>query len=226
MSNSLVLKNARTTFQRLSDAKFFHGWVNQISPQTVSVYSCSDTRFECGDQFSFQVFGAGMDAHFQATLVNIQNADLGKLFSNKRSGCYPAELSSHISGPITFRDSREQPRFFVRDIGARFSDSTSELCPVLDIGPLGLSVVTDREFRKGDEISLSIHSPIHTLNCIATVRNIIAYDFQRVGFEIVTMDRIDAKKWARIYASVLESNKVPGIMGQDPDLNRAPNRAA
>ena len=81
MGNLLALNKSRAMMQRRSDAKFFTGWVKQISSDVATVYTCTDVKIQVGDEFSFQVFGNGKRALFQGKATVVRGVDPGPLFS-------------------------------------------------------------------------------------------------------------------------------------------------
>ncbi len=228
MPDLFSLNNARTTFQRVLDAKFFNGWVKHITPRTITVYTCTDSRMEPGDTFSFQVYGNGNDAFLRATITEVHGVDPGPLFSKKRFSGYSVEMTCEIRGGMTFQESRGQPRFFVSGFVAEVCE---ELCTVIDIGPAGFSVVSERAFAKGELLTITVKTLTHVAQCGVEVRNCITYPldkhYHRIGVQIVSMGRIDAQKWKELYATTLEGSRMGGqVAAVDNDLNWRSKRPA
>src|SRR5579862_6827243 len=208
MSDLVALNNARTTFQRISDAKFFTGWVKQITPWTIVAYTCTDSKIENGDTFAFQVFGNGKDAFFRAVVSEQHSVDPGPLFSKKRLNGYSVELTCDVEGDMRFQDSRGQPRFFVSGFVAEVGGDQST---VIDIGPQGFSMVGDNEYAKGDRLTVIIKAAAHCVECEVEVRNCIRYplhkDYHRTGVQIMSTSRIDSLKWKELYSTILDASR-------------------
>jgi hypothetical protein len=137
---------------------------------------------------------------------------------------------------MRFEESRNQPRFFVTGITASLAvdgKPIGDIVPVVDIGPLGLSLVTDQRLKKGETVTVTVSSEGHSVRCEAEVRNSVTYshgqEYQRVGLLLLAMERIDAVRWKQIYSSVLESSKmaVSGTLTEkDAGLNQRLKRAS
>ncbi|HVT13000.1 MAG TPA: PilZ domain-containing protein [Fimbriimonadaceae bacterium] len=228
------MNNARTTFQRVSDAKFFSGWVKAITPDSITILVHSVSIITPGDEFAFQVYGNGHDAFFRATTCIVKGTELSPLFAAKRTSATPLEVSCLINGKMTFEEARGRPRFFVTGITAEVNPDGAEECPrdvVVDIGPVGLSVVTNNRLRKNDVANLRIYVKDLTIECSAEVRNCIQYtvdgEYHRIGFQIKGMARIDARRWRDLYAEILDASKMPwNVSTMDNHLNRRMKRSA
>jgi hypothetical protein len=214
----VALNRARTTFQRVSDGKFFNGWIKQITLDTVVAHTCTSARIEPGQEFSFQVYGNRMDAFFYATVTALHGAEQGPVFSSDRSGGASAiELSCRVSTEMAFKESSGQPRFCVEGACADLvteSGHLAESAIIIDIGPGGFAAMTDHEFQKGDRVSASVFARGHLVKCQAEVRNCVGNtlnpEFQRTGLQITRMDRVDALRWKQIYVAILDENKMHG----------------
>ena len=212
----VVLNRARTTFQRVSDAKFFNGWVKHITPDTLIAHTCTNCQLDPGDEFSFQVYGNKKDAFFHATLVSLAGAEQGPSYGSSMNA---VELSCNITTEMAFKDGQGQPRFCVEGMSADiFGDEERESLSsvIIDIGPGGFAAVTGRHFRKGDQVRVSLYANGQLVQCTAEIRNCIVNglnpEFQRTGMQIKRMDRIDALRWKQLYMGILDSNKMHGAM--------------
>ncbi len=210
----VVLNRARTTFQRVSDAKFFNGWVKHITPDVIVAHTCTNAVLEPGDKFSFQVYGNKKDAFFHATLTAIHGAEQGPFYG---SNATTVELGCNITTEMHFKEAQGQPRFCVDGMSADVvldENSSTINAPVIDIGPGGFAAVTGRHFKKGDLVNVSLYANGQLVQCFAEVRNCIvnglAPDYQRTGMQIKRMDRVDALRWKQLYLGILEGNKMQG----------------
>jgi hypothetical protein len=216
----VALNRARTTFQRVSDAKFFNGWVKHITLDSVVAHTCTSMQMQLGEEFSFQVYGNRKDAFFHAILTTLHRADEGPVFSLDRlGGATPVELGCQLATEMTLKDSSGQPRFCVEGACADIKSESGhqvENAIIIDIGPAGFAAITDRKLRKGDRVTVSLFARGQMVRCQAEVRNCVVNtvnaDFQRTGLLITRMERVDALRWKQIYVAILDENKMHGSM--------------
>ncbi|MFI5385426.1 MAG: hypothetical protein ACHQ50_04815 [Fimbriimonadales bacterium] len=189
--NMVALNRVRTMFQRVSDARFFNGWVVRIMPDSVVAHTQTNCDLKPGDAFSFQVFGNKQDAFFLASLISVQRAELGYAVAGGRSpDRHGLELVCQVTTKVRLKDCKEQPRFFVDGVIADITcaDGTrSEGATVIDVGAGGFAAVTGRTMAKGDRVEISLYGNGLFIQCVAEVRNSIvcgaSSDFQRTGFQ-------------------------------------------
>jgi len=218
MPEQPALNNARTSFQRLTDARFFHGWVKKISPRLITVHVLTDVPFAAGEDLAFQVFGSDYDAFLEAEIAHITAADLDLPFHKKPKEGTWVEIECRITTDVSLKATTALPRFLVAGFVAHVPASEfnqSATATILDIGPQGFSFVSDGPYRKGEKIEVTIRARGQTMKCEVEVRNCNQYgpssDQYRVGLQITGMSRIDACNWQDVYASILEVNRVPGL---------------
>jgi hypothetical protein len=216
--NIVVLNRARTTFQRISDAKFFNGWIRNVTLDVVVAHTCTSCRLEPGDQFSFQVYGNKKDAFFHARLVTLHGSEQTPIFNADRgSGLHTLDLGCHITTEMTLKDSHGQPRFFVEGVSADIMGSDgfdAQGAVVIDIGPGGLAAIVPRGFKKGDVVQVTLRSNGQIVLFEAEVRNCVVNalcnEFQRVGLQIHRMERVDGLRWKQLYTALLDGNRMQG----------------
>lgn len=234
MSSLLALNNARTTFQRVADAKFFSGWVKHISPQEITFLVHTACIVAPGDEFAFQVYGNGHDAFFRGKAVSVVGAEPGPLFAMNRASATSLEVTCDILGSMAFRDARGHPRFHVTGVTAQINPRSVEDCPrdlVIDVGPVGFSILTMQRLKKSQKVDLLIYANEHTIECRAEVRNCITYslnnEYQRMGMQIEGMTRIDARRWKELYSEILQASKITWFVStMDNNLNQRSKRSA
>jgi|GEM_PF-4731302 len=211
----IALNRARTTFQRIADAKFFNGWVKGITPDAIVVLASLAATFETGQDFSFQVYGNKKNAHFRARLVSIRAVTTAlAVLDNSDHHTALLELECHVNSKIRFTDSTEQPRFNVEGVMAditRTDGARNTEAAVVDVGPGGLAALTDTSLAKGDQVTVTLSGHGELLEFAAEVRNcsLIGKDSgrQRTGMQIKQIDRLNAARWKQFYAEVVELNR-------------------
>lgn len=234
MSSLLALNNARTTLQRVSDAKFFSGWVKRISPQEITFLVHTACLIAPGDEFAFQVYGNGHDAFFRGKAVSVVGAEPGPLFAMNRASATSLEVNCDILGSMALRDARGHPRFHVSGVTAQINPGSSEDGQrdiIIDIGPVGFSILTAQKLKKSQKVDLFIYTKDQTIECRAEVRNCITYslnnEYQRVGMQIEGMTRIDARRWKELYSEILQASKITWFVStMDNSLNQRSRRSA
>jgi hypothetical protein len=208
------LNRGRTTFQRIADARFFNGWVKVITAEVVVAHTCTSCTLNPGDEFAFQVYGNKKDVFFHAKLKAFQRADIGPFAADCVGSTVGLNLGCQILTPMTFREGVSQPRFCVEGVTADIvanEDRVTEGAVVIDIGPGGFAALTVAHLRKGDLVNVNLSAFGQTVLCQAevrnTTRNALDARYQRTGFQILTMERVDRLRWKQVYSLVLEANK-------------------
>jgi hypothetical protein len=210
----VALNSARTTFQRVSDGKFFNGWIKSIDPDKLVAHTCTSAALAHGDEFAFQVYGYRKDAFFHAILNSLHTPAHPSSFSTDRAGTAIAvELSCDLTTVMKLKEGQQPPRFCVEDVIADVALDDArrvQSATVVDIGPGGFAVITDRCFKKGDIVEVILYANGLNIQCEAEVRNcavnVLNTEYQRTGLQIRTISRIDATRWTQLYRTIVESN--------------------
>jgi hypothetical protein len=182
---SLVRTRAR--FQRLSDAKFFAGWIKEFTSEHVFVH-CSDApTVEKGQRFLFQVHGAQESAMFEAVLQDARTHD----------------LQMEVVGAIRFLPPNEDMRVFVDGISARMKSKTIDIeALVMDVSSRGVGLLLQSKLERNQDVELTIHSPQGAVTCQARVKycrpDTKRPDLYRAGVMLHDLSRIDQARWNRL----------------------------
>jgi hypothetical protein len=211
-TNLSVFENTRTTFQRLSDAKIFHGWIYQLNSAGVLVrLSAGSAQLNQDEECYFQVFGPQRNALFRAKLIEIEDGDDTLL--------QPGVLSIHgtgklyrfnYSGQVKMIETQDSARFVNQCMNAAIScvdfENMDEPCPVIDVSTTGFSIMTSQAIERGREVRATIYTPLGRVDCKAAVRNCRPHPEVpggfRIGFEITSMERIDEKRWQAVFRRI------------------------
>jgi hypothetical protein len=211
----VLLNRARTTFQRVTDGKFFNGWVKHVTPELIVVHTFTSCELRPGDEFAFQVYGNNKDAFFSARLKAYQGAELGPFATPDRCGHAAAlNLGCEIISAMVFKDCVTQPRFCVQGMTVDLSMDGEVITRggmVIDIGPSGFAALSETPLRKGDIVDAKLHAFEQQVCCRAEVRNCVKNalnpNYRRIGMLILDMERVDGLRWKQVYMTVLEQNK-------------------
>jgi len=177
----------RTRLQRLSDAKFFSGWVTDLDETEVRVRLNVAGECEPGDQFLVEIFGNEVNASFKA--------GLSVSFDNQ------AYLT--ILSPIQHRAATESARLSVSDMFGNVVNEDSEVdVRVVDISRHGMGMIVRIPLTKGSQLKYKVISPVGELHGQGQVRycrlDPSGNGLYRVGVRILELSRVDQAKWTRL----------------------------
>lgn len=198
----------RARFQRLSDNKFFVGWVQSFYGNLIVVRGSTDSILSPGESFYFEVHGLNAMATFTAKLSSfdeldvLKNANFQFVQGADTQVISVAELDFEfeITSQVRYARPVEEFRLMVNKMTAQFtSEGKVHDVTVTDISPNGLGLVSDAEFPMGSKGEVTIFSEYGVIRCMVEVRysmrdsrSLTAY---RNGVHIVEMARIDTAKW-------------------------------
>lgn len=198
----------RTRFQRLSDCRFFTGWVQEVYGDRLQVRSYPETMLVPGQAFHFELFGPANVAAFQATLQNAVEMDVHREgisqqefeLRKKIATASESVFEFRLSTVIILRSSEEEARTLTRAarVSVRFGDN--ELCgTMVDASPTGLGVLVESPLPIGEPVHIRITTHHGEVACGGQVRycradSHIPGSF-RAGFKITVMERVDRARW-------------------------------
>ncbi len=205
------LTGVRTQFQRLSDCKFFTGWVQDFTGQRILLLSSPEVVLTTGQEFQFEVFGHESIAAFQGRLefgsdsgfcsLNATDAE-----SRMKKGVLVAadfEFDFAISSAVTQRKTTEQARRLIKVLKAIVvSDSTRIEGAAVDTCDNGMAIVISEKLQIGRLYDVCVETQLGEVQCKAVVRYCraskqIPNNF-RTGFQIESIDRVSKALWNRI----------------------------
>lgn len=178
--------NTRARFQRISDAKFFAGWVRDFNASSIIVALSTDAGLHPGDKFIFEVHGQRAGATFPAELMVISGEEY--LFS--------------IPQQLRLTTPREEARVFVKDIAGILQGDLVEVdVVVLDVSQRGAGVLAPTPLTVGDKVTLTVETAQGSVNCTGEVRYCRAdkaWGQYRAGLLLDEMGRVERAKWAKL----------------------------
>lgn len=179
--------NTRVRLQRLSDAKFFSGWVKEFTRTDLVVRMGSLAPMAGGDVFMVQVHGPTFTALFKAVLRSAAEKDL----------CFT------IPEPVRFLKASEQVRVSVVGVSALVTASNRAFeSMVVDLSTTGAGLLATRELKKGEIVRVMFTTPVGEIECGAEVRyckpDSIDDGSFRVGLQLEQMGRIERARWNRL----------------------------
>jgi hypothetical protein len=179
--------NTRARFQRMTDAKFFAGWVKDFSMSSIHVSLAYDANLEPGQQFMFEVHGHSVAAVFPAELSVVSGDDL--VFS--------------IPQPLRLVTPNEEARVYVRDVTGILKGETMEVdVLVVDVSKKGAGVLAPMPLAAGERITLELDTLQGPVICCGEVRycrpDSREWGQFRAGILLDDMGRIERARWARL----------------------------
>lgn len=179
--------NVRVRLQRLSDAKFFAGWVRTLSDNDIVIDFSSGQEFENGSKFFVTINGVHTSAVVQATLEN-QSAGF---------------LTLKYDNTLRYLSTTEAVRRLVTGLsGTVIIDSAEIEMNINDVSINGFGAIIDGTLARGSIIDLDIDTPFGNVTGKAEIRYCRkdAKDSlkHRIGVQFVHLGRIETARWNRL----------------------------
>lgn len=177
----------RARLQRISDARFFSGWVKDFGPTEVRVRAAADFDLQSGDQFMIQLAGKGATAIFRGQLG----------FTSGRM------LNFRITTPVRVVASTEAMRIAVDGMRGTISDDEDTVeVTVVDVSDSGAGIVCKAQPERGSTVRFEFNAPAGEVSGEAEVRycrpDPETEGQFRVGLMIKLASRLDQAKWSRM----------------------------
>jgi hypothetical protein len=182
--------NTRARFQRLKDAKFFSGWVRDLTAADVLIQVTEPISTVPGELFLIQVHGRHQSALFKASL---------RVFADR-------ELVFNIHHPIRFTKATESMRLLIDGMTGLVTAGTQEIeVLVVDLSEKGAGVLLPCGIEKNEAVTLRIDSSQGQIVCLGQVRY-CKPDPQmpgqyRAGILLRPDNRVDQARWQRLIGS-------------------------
>lgn len=193
--------NTRTRFQRLSDLKFFYGWVVDIQHEVLTVRTACAKDLRPGQVFVFELIG-----------TKGSRTVAGKLRDNpalhggvpKEKGAGPEEVSlsfapiRQVKSSDDYKSCRKSAQLLVGSVRRSSGELDVAIC---DVSPAGAGIMISKELKIGEKIELIVNSDDRELSLAAQVRHCSkdkkSAGMYRVGVQFIEMNRIDTAVWTR-----------------------------
>jgi hypothetical protein len=196
----------RVRFQRLTDARLFNGWLDDFRGNVLAVQTVEDLADDVGAKFSFEAFGLGVTAIFEARLALIaqrpavQDVTDGSLAVARLDGW--STLHFKVEGSLRCVTSEESFRVRVQDMNATLvSRDGEEQVRLIDVGPMGFGAATSQPYEPGSLVGFVVHTGSGRVVGQAEIRycreTTGADGPYRVGAQLARMPRLDGPRWER-----------------------------
>jgi len=179
--------NVRVRLQRLSDAKFFAGWVRTLSDTEIVVDFAGSDWFETGSKFFVTINGIQTAAAVQATLETQS----------------PGFMTLKYDGSLRYLNPTEAARRQVTGLTGviRMDDIEIEM-QISDISTKGFGAVIDGSLPRGTIVEIDVDTQFGNVTGKAEVRYCRqdAKDSMkhRMGLQLVQLGRIETARWSRL----------------------------
>jgi hypothetical protein len=207
-SKDFVARRAR--FQRVSDAKIFHGWVRDFVGQSLVIATSTESAMRIGDCFLVEITGNGVLARLQAKLAAFGDIRMAESTEETLGGTQAklvtvstTDVEFRVVGQPAFVETNEQQRILAWGVTAliRRIGGASIEAKVVDLSLDGIGLTVREKFEKDEPVELDITTPYGQVTATAHVRycrmpkNSFEY---RLGLRFDDMGRLDRPRWTRL----------------------------
>lgn len=180
--------NRRTRLQRLTDGRFFYGWIKSIQDGIVTIFSEGEEVHRRGDRYALESFGIQHVAQFFGTAA----------------GAEPRYIKIALEHPVQYLEpTGEEARTHISDLPLILTwEGESVEGLLVDASTHGAGVVSQAYIDKGETVSLAIRVGGTTIHLAGEVRYCRKHrplkDHFRLGIRLHPTDRLDAAKWSAL----------------------------
>ena len=179
--------NVRVRLQRLPDAKFFAGWVRQMTDTEITIDYQGSEWFTLGAKFFVTVNGVESAALFPADLQNQS----------------PGFIVLRITGEPRYTKANEEARRSIVGLNGVLHLGESEVeMQILDVSAKGMGGMIEGAIPRGTLIDFDVDTQFGAVIGKAEVRYCRQEAKEsmrhRIGLQIVSMGRIESASWMRL----------------------------
>ena len=193
MRDANLFIQTRARLQRISDMKFFTGWVEAINHSQVRIrLKASKTTVARGDRFSVEVAGKEQTAVFIG--------DVGEVVGSM--------IDLALPRGIALLPKKENARVSMFGVRGRLLFEGSEYSvTMVDISDNGLGVLTPSNLERGIVVEFEISTPTGEVRGSGEVRycraDPDAPNQFRAGIQVSVLDRIERARWNQLLNTTL-----------------------
>lgn len=179
--------NVRVRMQRLSDAKFYSGWLRSMSESEVVIDFTGGDVFEPGTKFFLSINGVNSAAVVQTQLTSQS----------------PGFLNLRYDGQVKYLNPSEQARRLVTGLTGVIEIAGGEIdMQITDVSVKGFGALIEGVILKGSIVTIQIDTQFGNVTAQAEIRY-CRQDSKdsmrhRVGFQITQIGRIENARWGRL----------------------------
>lgn len=175
----------RARLQRMGDAKFFSGWVKEISDTELWLRTSGELPVTVGEKYVVQLFGTGFSAIIKLKL----SVTMGNLLGFAITAT-PMEISSDESARVAVSGM----------LGTLMADGTAPCeVTVLDMSVQGVGLLSPISVDRGAQVILDLVGRGGSISAEGEVRycrpDPQTEGYFKVGVKIRSLQRIDQARW-------------------------------
>jgi hypothetical protein len=202
----------RTRFQRFSDSKLFHGWIENFSPSYLVIRTDDAASFHEGDRYIFHASSRRCGVRFVADFEFLGRSQhwidaksltydsVRKTFQDVGA----ASLTLRVASQLEYQPTDEDSRQMVGGLIVTIADSQGkEVSAYLsDLSDFGAGVLSDSLFNRGENVTIKVRSHSSVMEYPAEVRysvkSKIAPGMFRSGLKLAEYGRLESAVWRNI----------------------------
>jgi hypothetical protein len=171
----------------VTDAKFFSGWIIEMTAKTATVQLNDEETMEVGDIIVGEVSGRENRALIDAQVSKVMDDVVS--FEFRRTPRYEV--------------TREASRTVVRNVaGTLLFEGEGVDCTVLDVSVQGIGFLTYAPIPQGSTVTVSLETPHGPVKLSAQVRycrpDARRFGLYRAGALVTDMGRLDRARWNKL----------------------------
>jgi|GEM_PF-5743951 len=196
MSQSLVeeIQGARSRFQRIGDAKLYHGWIETSVKDVLFVSAPANLSICTGEQFLFQAHTTTATIRFVASLITGTTPENVHPAINEE--IYPFRIISRMECLPPMEEIRH--RIDHRPISITRGDENF-MGVLVDVSATGAAIHATEKFNVNDLITLHIEEKQRDIVVEAEVKYSFASKdgttIYRTGLKLINCSRLVSAQW-------------------------------
>ncbi len=205
----------RTRFQRFSDSRLFHGWIENFTLGTIVVRCATDNWVKKGDRFIFHVCSQHANARLVADFQGVDSLELIRSMNLSFQGevntsvieVPEANFLFNVMSQLEYLPPTEEVRHMVGGwVVQVWSQRGAEHNAFLsDVSENGAGILCDASFQRGETVTIKIDAMMRSLEMTAEVRysvkSKLAPDMYKTGLKLHEFGRLEGAVWRNFLKS-------------------------
>lgn len=200
----------RARFQRFSDSKLFHGWIESFNLESVVVKAPTDVLIHKADRFIFHVNCTGAAGRFLADFQGMDGFEMMRSFSVPMEKGSPsvsiidvpeARFMFKLMSQVEFEEPVENFRRMVDGWIVKIEDQAERTYTAYlsDVSDEGAGILSPQVFQRGQVVRVHLEASMRSLTIDAEVRYCVksrlAPDMFKSGLKLREFGRLEGAIW-------------------------------
>jgi hypothetical protein len=199
----------RTRFQRFSDSKLFHGWIQYINLSSMVVRSATDSFMQKGERFIFHVSSSHSNARFIADFSGVDGLEMMRTSSLVLQDSTTASLievpeanfAFKVVSQLEYQPPTEEVRYMVDGWVVQVHNAAGAETKAFlsDVSETGAGILSPTSYQRGERVVLHVEARDRELELEAeirySVRSKIAPDMFKAGLKFNDFGRLEGAVW-------------------------------